>query len=215
MAVSQQQELTIVGCGPGSPEYLTEAGRLAIGRASALAGAAHLLEQYAAPSQERIVIGADIEAGLDAVAARRAAGKAVAVLVSGDPGVCSLARPVIRRFGQEACRVIPGVSSVQLAFARLGLEWTEARILSAHKSLPAVTADALRGFKAVAVLCGHRLSREWVADLALAFGPGCELVVCEDLSLDKEKIRRVSREAFQQLELSSRTIVILLKEGES
>ena len=73
---------------------------------------------------------------LDQIAARRAAGRRVAVLVSGDPGLYSLAQNVVRRFGREHCEVVPAVSSVQVAFARLGLDWADARILSAHGRTP-------------------------------------------------------------------------------
>ena len=38
--------------------------------------------------------------------------KNIAVLVTGDPGIFSLARLVIERFGREQCRVIPGISSI-------------------------------------------------------------------------------------------------------
>jgi len=51
----------------------------------------------------------------------RAYRQRIAVLVTGDPGLFSLAKPVIERFGRTRCRVIPGVSSVQTAFARIGV----------------------------------------------------------------------------------------------
>ena len=45
-------------------------------------------------------------------------GRRIAVLVTGDPGLASLASAVIEHFGFSFCRVLPGISS-----HRLGNEW--------------------------------------------------------------------------------------------
>ena len=211
MAVTQRQKLMIVGCGPGSPDYLTEAGRRAIARAAVLVGAPHLLDLYATPTHELISVGSHIDGVLNTIASRLEQDR-IAVLVSGDPGLCSLAGPVLRRFGRDSCEVLPSVSSVQLAFARLGLDWLDARIVSAHKDIPDLTTEDLAASDKIAVLAGHRQSQRWIADLADAFGDKRLLVVCEDLSLESEKIRRVSIAEFRQLEISARTVVLLLKE---
>lgn len=211
MAVTQPQKLTIVGCGPGSPDHLTEAGRRAIARAGLLVGAPHLLDLYATPAHERISVGSDISYVLNAIATRLEQVRTV-VLVSGDPGLCSLAGPVLRRFGRDSCEVIPGVSSVQLAFARLGLDWLDARIVSAHKGVPDLTPADLERSGSIAVLAGHRKSQSWIADMAEAFGDKRILVLCQDLSLPDESIRRVSAAEFRRLDVSNRTIVLLLKE---
>jgi precorrin-6y C5,15-methyltransferase (decarboxylating) CbiE subunit len=211
MAATGSGKLMIVGCGPGSPDYLTEAGRCAIRSAQVLVGSPRLLASYATPAHEQVPVGADIDAALDAVAARREQG-GIAILVTGDPGLASLAGPVLRRFGRDSCEVIPGVSSVQLAFARLGLDWSEARIVSAHKGIPELVPADLAAFGSIAVLPGHPRSRQWIGDLAEAFGNERFLVVCEELSLPGERIRSVSAAEFRSLELSSRTVVLLLKE---
>ena len=213
MAVRERSKLAIVGCGPGSPDYLTEAGRRAIGDAAVLAGAPRLLDTFAAPDQERISFNSDIDSLLEAVAARLGHGN-IAVLVSGDPGLSSLAGPVLHRFGREVCEVVPGISSVQLAFARLGLDWGDARIVCAHKEIPALTPEELAPSTVIAILTGHPRCQQWVTDLADALGDRT-LIVGEDLSLPEENIRRVSVAEFHRLELAARTVVLLLKEGGS
>jgi precorrin-6y C5,15-methyltransferase (decarboxylating) CbiE subunit len=209
------EKLMIVGCGPGAPEYLTHAGRHAIDGASVLAGAPDLLGRFAAPHHGRICFGSDgglnLEGMLAAIEACRQTER-IAVLVSGDPGISSLARPVLRRFGNAACRVIPGVSSVQLAFARLGLDWTDARIVSAHKGIPDLSAGDIAPFRVVAILGGHRRAQAWIADLAEDSGDGRALVMCEDLSLPGEKINRISIDEFRRTSISTRTVVLLIKE---
>lgn len=203
------KQLSIIGCGPGAPEYMTVAALKAVAGAEAYAGSAHLLKQYASAGKPQIQLASDIEGALQSIAACVAAGKRVAVLVSGDPGLCSLATPVIQRFGLAVCEVIPGVSSVQMAFARLGLDWFEARILSAHHTLPEQGAEELMPFKTLAILCGHRLSQQWVSALFFSLGQGRKMIVCQDLSLPTERIDEVDGAMFSKMELSSRTIVVI------
>lgn len=202
-------KVIIVGCGPGAVEYMTDRGNKAIAEAEVVAGSPHLLKLHASEGQAQIPVASDIEGALDAIEAQCRGGRRVAVLVSGDPGLCSFAAPVLRRFGLKACEVIPGISSVQFAFARLGLDWLEAKILSAHKALPDVQADDLKKAKTLVILCGHHISHQWVIDLFATLGQGRKLTVCQDLSLATERIESVDLETFKKMELSSRTIVVI------
>ena len=152
----------------------------------------------------------DSRAVLDAVAALDP-GLRVAVLVTGDPGIASLGTLAIRRFGRAACRVVPGISSAQVAFARLGLDWTGARILSAHSSRPAA-AGAGAGAGVVAVLVGAKESFGWIASLLESCGAGYAAIVCEDLTLASERVSRVDLAQLRRGGFSQRTVVVIAKE---
>ena len=86
--------ITIVGCGPGGADYLTAIARREIDRAEVLAGAPRLLDAFPESKAKRIPVGADIAQALDRIAGCRA--RSIVVLVTGDPGLCSFAQPVIR-----------------------------------------------------------------------------------------------------------------------
>lgn len=62
----------------------------------------------------------------------RHAGQAV-VLASGDPGFFGVLR-VLHEAGLEPVRVLPAVSSIAAAFARAGIPWDDALVVSAHGS---------------------------------------------------------------------------------
>jgi precorrin-6B methylase 1 len=94
----------------------------------------------------------------------------------------------------------------------LGLDWADARIVSAHKGIPDLSARDLDAFGIVAILGGHRRAQAWIADLAEELGGSRLLVICEDLSLPGEKMSRVSIDEFRQSNFSTRTIVLFLKE---
>jgi cobalt-precorrin-7 (C5)-methyltransferase len=204
-------KIIIVGCGPGSAEYVTPAALRAVARARVLVGAERLLALFPSVDAERIVVKADIEDIVDQIAVK-ARESSVAVLVSGDPGVFSLSGRVIERFGRHACEVIPGVSSIQTAFARIGLDWADARIISAHKENPASEiADSLRDEDKIAVLAGRPGAIQWIVNIAEELGRDRRIFVCEDLTLETEKIREIGLEDLTGMEAGSRTILLIIK----
>jgi cobalt-precorrin-7 (C5)-methyltransferase len=213
MAV-KEHKITIVGCGPGSPDYITAKGLRAIGEAEVIIGAKRLLETFGRPDQEQIPVGADITKALDSLAEFRKT-KKTAVLVSGDPGLKSLASNVIGRFGGDVCEVIPGISSVQTAFARLGLSWYDARIISAHEGNPPVEPSSLVKEEKVAILAGGDESIGWVKTLSVALGDSHLIYLCRDLTLDTEEVRQVNARELGQMHLPSRSILLFIKEDSS
>jgi cobalt-precorrin-7 (C5)-methyltransferase len=210
MAIANAK-IMIVGCGPGSPQYVTEAARQVVARADVLVGSKRLLELFPSGPAERIAVDADIAAVLDTIAELRTAGERIAVLVSGDPGLFSLAQNVVRRFGRDQCDVIPAVSSVQVAFARLGLDWADARILSAHAATPEVTEDSLRQMDKWAILAGTKEALHWAASAARAVEASHAVMLCENLTLDSECIREVTPTQLALIDAASLSIVLLIR----
>jgi len=202
--------ITIVGCGPGSLEYVTPAALRAIREARVLVGATRLLEAFPESSAARIAVGADIPGVLEKMAERIANGERVTVLVTGDPGLCSLATPVLRRFSSDACRVIAGVSSVQAAFAAIGADWLDARILSAHDNVPEAAPETFAAEEKLAVLAGNPASAGWVEALARTLLATHHLFLCENLTLENESIRRIEARNFP-LQPASRSLFLFLK----
>jgi len=204
-----QVRIKVCGCGPGAPEYVTPAVRRAVERAEVLAGARRLMELFPEGSAKRILIGADTELALNEIAARL--GRRIVVLVTGDAGLCSFAQPLLKRFGRQACEVLPGISSLQVAFARLGLDWLDARIFSAHRENPSTFAPA--GCEKFAVLLGRKDSLAWAARLARALGRGYRIFVCENLTLNNERVRETTAAELPALKVASLAIVLLVKKG--
>jgi cobalt-precorrin-7 (C5)-methyltransferase len=204
--------ITIVGCGPGSPDYVTPAAAKAIKQADVLLGAQRLLDLFPEHRGERIPVETKIGQLLDRVD-ETAASKKIAVLVTGDPGLFSLSKLVIERFGRQRCRVIPGISSVQAAFAALGLDWVDARVISAHKNDPELDAG-LAGVGKIAVLCGRKGCLQWIGEKLNHFlAENRRIFVLENLTLENERIREIPYEDLKTMDVAPRTIVILLREN--
>jgi len=189
---------------------LTPAARRAIDEAEVLVGARRVLDALPASRAERIVVGTDVAGALDSLAPR-VGRQRIAVVVSGDPGACSLAQPVLRRFGRERCRVIPGVSSVQVAFARLGLEWFDATLLSAHAGTPTVAPETLVREPKIGVLAGSAEAMPWIAALGHRLADSHAIFLCESLTLPDERVRQLSAAELAAQAPPLRAIVLLIR----
>ena len=199
-----------MGCGPGSPDYVTPAAIAAVEKADLVIGPERLLMLFPSRLLQSVVVNSTVEQALDVIEQRTDC-KNIAVLVTGDPGIFSLARLVIERFGRKQCRVIPGISSIQAAFARIGLDWADAKIISAHKEDPYPDESLLTSDK-VAVLLGRSGSLRWVADHIVENAPADRRIfVFENLTMDNESVRETSRKELRDLQVSSTTVVLVIK----
>lgn len=205
--------IIIAGCGPGSVEYLTPAIRKAVERAEVLVGARRLLDLFPGHRAEKIVVGSDIENILGDIDSRRGS-RQIVVLVTGDPGLCSLARPILKRFGRKTCEVIPGISSVQVAFARIGIDWLDARIIDAHGENPDLKPESLINEGKIAIFAGRSEAIRWVAGIVKAIGKGRRVYLCENLTLENEEISQVQPDDLEKMKASSRSIILIIKEEE-
>ncbi|MDD4892280.1 MAG: precorrin-6y C5,15-methyltransferase (decarboxylating) subunit CbiE [Phycisphaerae bacterium] len=210
MAVTDAKIL-IVGCGPGSPAFVSPAAREAVAAADVLVGAARLLALFADDGRPRVVADGRVEAVLDEAATFVQAGRTVALLVSGDPGLFSLARSAIKRFSRAACRIVPAVSSVQVAFARLGLEWVDAKIISAHGRTPATTIGELAANDKIAILAGTAGAIAWCAQAAAAMAATHAAFLLENLTLADERVRELTPGELANTTAAALSIVLLVR----
>jgi cobalt-precorrin-7 (C5)-methyltransferase len=205
--------ITIIGCGPGSPDYITHEAAAAAESAGVIFGHRRLLELFPSSRAHRVEIKGNIDEELQSIEERLCYGP-VAILVSGDPGVFSFSRNVVEKFGRSSCRVIPGISSVQVAFSRLGLDWTNSRIISAHKKDPdPEILENLSGVDRIAVLAGRPASMKWIVLLAQDLGSGYRYFVFQNLTLPDERVFEASIDGLYGLVAPSRTIVLIIKDG--
>lgn len=128
-------KMTVVGIGPGNPDYLIPAGKKAIDAADVVVGGKRALADFVKTDQKKIYITGNLPALAEELRALPPTTKLV-VLVSGDPGYYSLLPWLKRTFPESAIKVIPGLSSIQVAFSRLGETWQDADLLSFHGRVP-------------------------------------------------------------------------------
>lgn len=181
-------DIAVVGL-PASGAPLGPAAADAVARAALLVGGRRALDLVgpANPTAARVVVEDGLPAALDAVGA--AGDERVCVLASGDPGFFGIGRALAERFGASRLAVHPAPSAVSLAFARLGLPWDDAVVVSAHgRPLSAAASAAARAPKA-AVLTSPDSPPQALGALLQSSGAGGRTVaVCSRLGTDDESV---------------------------
>ncbi|MEV1064936.1 precorrin-6y C5,15-methyltransferase (decarboxylating) subunit CbiE [Streptomyces sp. NPDC050263] len=180
--------ITVIGTGTGAatPSDAVKGAELVVG------GRRHLDAVRIPDGAERIVLG-PLAPALDAIEEYDAKDRAVVVLASGDPGFFGIVRALAERFGSARLEVRPGVSSVAAAFARLGLTWEDAVVVSAHGRDPRTAVNVCRAHPKVAVLTGPGAGPAELGATLARSAPGRVLVVASALGdPERERVERVS-----------------------
>jgi len=118
------QKVHIVGIGDDGLDGLTATSSQLIAQADLLLGGAELLASVENEKAERIEIGADLDRLVQLIAENT--DRRVLILATGDPLFYGTARFLCDRLGKDRFEVVPHVSSMQLAFARVKESWDEA-----------------------------------------------------------------------------------------
>jgi len=192
-------------------ESFGRAAEAALRAADVVLGAPRLLDALPADvAGKRIELGGALGESLDLVAERRGLGERVCLLASGDPGFFGIVRVAAARFGREALEIHPAPSSVAVAFARAGVHWDDAVVVSAHgRPLAAAVKVALAQPK-VAVLTAPDQPPE-------AFGralrdAGCgprRITVCARLGHDDEAVTRTDLDGLAAGSFPPLSVVVL------
>jgi len=190
--------ITVVGM-DGAP--LSRRAEAALAAATLVAGARRHLT--VAPPRARTVVLGELGPALDALAAHE--GDAV-VLASGDPGFFGIVRALRER--DLKFTVLPAVSSVAMAFARAGLTWDDAAVVSAHGRDPRPALNVCRAHPKVAVLTGPGCGPAEIG-AALA-GWDRRLVVAEHLGREEEQLSECSPAEAAQRTWEDPNVVLVL-----
>jgi precorrin-2 C20-methyltransferase/precorrin-3B C17-methyltransferase len=155
-------EVAVVGLGPAGAQWLTPEAQGALAAADDVVGyETYLARVPVRRAQRRHASGNRVEADRARHALSLAAsGARVAVVSSGDPGIFAMAAAVVEEacgFPGVAVRVIPGVSAMQAAAARVGAPL-------GHDFAVISLSDNLKPWRILA----RRLHAAGVADLVLA-----------------------------------------------
>jgi precorrin-6Y C5,15-methyltransferase (decarboxylating) len=117
----------------------------------------------------------------------------VVVLASGDPGFFGVLRLLRERLPADQLEVLPAVSSPALAFARAGLPWDDAVVVSAHGRDLRPALAACRAHPKVAVLTSQGAGP---AELGAGLrGVARRMLVAERLGLPGERLAWTTPEA--------------------
>ena len=172
--------------------------------AALVAGGERHLEILGVEPERAATLKGDLSEALEQI---ENAGGPVVVLASGDPGFFGIVRLLGERFGPENLRVLPAPSSVARAFARAGIPWDDAVIVSAHGRDKRRALNVCRSHPKVAVLTSPAFGP---ADLAKALdGLGRTFLVAEKLGESGERIHKGSAEEVAVMKWEGPNVVLV------
>ena len=178
----------IVGIGPGGEEYLIPLARKAIADADTLIGAPRLLAPFANSGKRTIEMKGNIDDVLDYMS-RNFGHENIAVLLSGDPCFFSLLDRILARMDSADLEIVPGISSFQVAFSRMGRPWEGYSFASVHgRSLNSILAKAQEGNPMVIFTGGENTPDRTAAFLKEKGLPDRKVQVAGNLSYNDEYV---------------------------
>ncbi len=190
-------KIAVVGVGPGGKEHLTPAAIRAVAEADVLVGGERGLALFSGQPGEIFTIKNNLQEMI-AYIRERMDEKKIAVIASGDPGMYGILQYLRRHFTPAQLQVIPGISSVQYACARLAVSWHDAVVVSTHGRDRTVLAETVAGNSKVVVLAGPEEPPPVLASVLVNAGMKDKTVyVCAELSYPAEEIN-----AFTVLDLA-------------
>ncbi len=152
----------------------------------------------------------------------------VALLASGDPLFFGIGRKIREEFGKEAVEILPDLSSVQEAFARIYEPWDDAFFISLHggpdiskrRKLPYEAADIpglLQRYGKLGILTDSENNPVLIAKVleSAIHSPQSAIVmsVCERLGYPDEKITQGTPEEIAAKSFSDPNVVIAQESG--
>ncbi|MCR4946221.1 MAG: precorrin-6A reductase [Lachnospiraceae bacterium] len=203
-------KVSVIGTGPGDPDFLTCEGMSAVKGSDILFGAERIIKPFDHPEKHKAYLPADIADILtEYINSRRFADLTrvnAAVLFSGDTGLysgaCGFEERLrscldgrLRNVNLSFSR-IPGISSVSAFAAKLGVEYSDSLVLSLHKkNTPKDYVEAAADIAAASKIFVLFATGDDVSALAERLIPLCPDVVIslgERLSYPDEKITVLS-----------------------
>ena len=222
LKIKNKGEVWVVGVGPGKPEYLTVKAVELVEGADYVAGFKQALQvvEKLVKGKIQVIDYANEREALKLLASEAKAGKKCVICGYGDPNFSDKQFVEKIKSAYMDVKVVPGISSVQVACAKAGLAMEESMFITFHKSGPINNEkeELLRAVKE-----GRRnaivLPRPWdfmpkdIAKFLIDNGvaKNLEVTVYENLTLSDEIVHSRKLKDLLNTEHSDLSIIIIKK----
>jgi precorrin-6Y C5,15-methyltransferase (decarboxylating) len=204
------RKVHIIGIGDDGLEGITAASRRLIEKAELLFGADETLSKLPRGGGERIVVGGALGPVVDRLVA--AADKRCVILVSGDPLFYGLARYLCDRLGKDRFEVVPHVSSMQLAFARVKESWEDAYLTNLANHTVEQVVERIRTAEKAGLFTSEECPPATLARALLDRGIDYfHAYVCENLGSPDERVTHCDLAGIAEMEFSPLNVMILIR----
>jgi len=138
--------------------------------------------------------------------------KRIVVLASGDPGFHGIASYLATKLGKEALEIIPALSPLQLAFARIKESWGDAVLASVHsRPIDEVVGLVRRSRKVCLLTDDHNTPSMVAAALKKAGVDNRRAYVCQDMGSKEEAVFEADLYELIGRDFSPLNVMIIVK----
>jgi len=208
---SRENKVHILGVGDDGLAGLTSSAGTLLDSADLIVGPNRLLSLIGQSSARQVVVAhGDLEQVVDVVASQP--DERIVILADGDPLFYGTARFLCDRLGKERFEVVPHVSSMQLAFARVKERWDEAYLTNmAHQELDRAV-ERIRSAERVGIFTTEEVSPSVIArtllDQGIDYFTG---YVCENLGAPNERVTHDELTELAKQSFSALNVMILVR----
>lgn len=205
--------LKIIGLGPGHPDYILPIARKEIEAAEVILCGTRHAESFDISGKQMLFIGQGTplsELMAEIVKVYRT--KKTALVVSGDTGFYSMLSYTKKVIPEKDIVCIPGISSLQYLFAKLGETWQDARLMSLH-GRDQDLATAVKENSKLGILTDKANNTAFIAKTLAAAGiTNSTIYVGEELSYPNEKITRLTVAKALTFQEKGMAVVVVINE---
>ena len=203
-------KIHILGIGDEGPCGLTEYCRAILEKAELIIANPSNLQQLGELEAELITLKDDLEEIVSTLKSNR--NRKIVILSPGDPLFFGTTRYLCEALGKDAFEIIPHVSMMQLAFARIRESWDDA-FFSDLSSRPLESLfDRIRFAEKVGLFTTPEVTPAKVAKMLMdQRADYFRAFVCEDIASPKERITECSLSQLCDLEFDSLNVLILVR----
>ncbi len=203
--------LVIVGIGDDGLAGLTDAARRTIVDADVVLGAPGTLAAVGDANDRKVALEPDMPAALRQVREALASRRPVLV-VEGDPLFYGVARYLCDRLGKDHFEVVPHVSSMQLAFARVKESWEDAYLTNLAGRPVESVLDRIRIAEKVGLFSSDECPPSRLAKSLIDRGIDYfKAYVCENLGSPDERVTQGDLADVAGLDFDPLNVMILIR----
>jgi precorrin-6Y C5,15-methyltransferase (decarboxylating) len=204
-----EAKVYIVGVGSDGLAGLTARAREILTSAQLVLGSENTLGLLPELKGERYSVGPDLQEAVRTLEASLGR-KRLVVVARGDPLFYGVARYLCDRLGKEHFEVLPHVSSMQLAFARVKESWEEAYLTNLATHPLAEVLDRIRVAEVVGLFPSEEEGPPRIARELLARGLDYfRAYVCENLGGPDERVTQGELADVAEMEFAPLNVMIL------
>jgi precorrin-6Y C5,15-methyltransferase (decarboxylating) len=191
-------------------EGLTSAARELIRSADRVIGSELALRRADVPPSKRVVLGDDLESLVQVITSHPH--ERLVLLATGDPLFYGVARYLCDRVGKDRFEVVPHVSSMQLAFARVKESWDEAFLTNLANHPLETVLEKIRVADKVGLFTTEQYTPARVAQALLERRIDYFWVyVCENLGSPDERVTQGELSEIALQSFAPLNVVILVR----